>query len=565
MAEAQSVLIVEDDRCDADLLRGYLQGAGGAGGLDITVVELMEDALSALRTRHYDVTFTDLSLPDSFGLDTVTDLRKANQETALVVLTGAEDEDLAIQVIQSGAQDYLMKGEVNERTVKRAIRYALERVRSEVRLRQLAHFDGLTGLANRITFCERLSQVADRSRRASTPFAIMLLDLDRFKAINDTHGHEVGDLILQEVAARMRGATRAYDTVARLGGDEFAILSDDVAGKVSSRSLAERILAVMREPIVVHGQELVMTTSIGIAEYPDGGTTPLELMRTADAAMYEAKATGRNGYHVFEVGSSRMLPNRRMQTELQRAVASREFFLHYQPQYDLATGAMVGLEALLRWRRADGTMCLPGEFIGALEDAGLIAEAGAWALRTACNQLSAFDAPFLRRLRVAVNLSAHQLNDELPRVVEQALRESQLDPSRLELEVTESILMRDTPATDRALQALRDLGVRIAIDDFGTGYSSLAYLNRLQVNALKVDRTFVQRLGDTRSSQIVTSAVVGLAHRLGLEVVAEGVETESQLQFLREEGCDIVQGYLFARPGELSACLDRPTSSTSSL
>jgi diguanylate cyclase (GGDEF)-like protein/PAS domain S-box-containing protein len=417
------------------------------------------------------------------------------------------------------------------------------------RLDHLAHHDPLTALPNRLLFGARLDQALARARREGAPFAVVLIDLDRFKEVNDTLGHHIGDLLLQQAAGRIAACVREEDVVARLGGDEFAILMESLAVVEQAGYVANRAVESMATRFAVGGHEFFIGASAGIALYPQDGTDAQDLLKSADAAMYLAKGQGRGRICFFTqeltVSAGRRL---HLETSLRRALDQGEFSLHYQPQIDLATGALVGVEALLRWHDPErGEMVPPLEFLPLAEESALIDRIGAWVLRTACAQGRAWldqGCP----LRVAVNLSVRQLRPGLFGEVVQALEDAGLPPSLLELEITESMLMQDPVITGLLLNSLTAHGIEISIDDFGTGFSSLAYLKHLPVKRLKIDRAFINGLPTDPSDVAITRAVLALAHSMGLEVIAEGVETEVQARFLRENGCGVAQGFYFGRP-----------------
>jgi diguanylate cyclase (GGDEF)-like protein len=423
---------------------------------------------------------------------------------------------------------------------------ALDRAAATRQLGHLALHDALTGLPNRALFRERLEQALARSRRAGDMVAALCLDLDRFKEVNDALGHPAGDRLLQEMAARLSRCVRETDTVARLGGDEFAILQVGIEQPRGAHALAQRLIEVLAEPFDLGEHRTVGGASIGVAVAPnDGGTADL-LLKNADIALYRAKADGRGAARFFEAEMEARLQARHLlERDLRRGLADGRFELHYQPQVEPVRGRTVGFEALLRWRDPERGMVPPAEFIPLAEEIGLILPLGEWALRRACPEAAAWPAP----LRVAVNLSPVQFrHDDLAGVVATALRDAGLTPDRLELEITESIVLHETEATLATLAHLKALGVRISMDDFGTGYSSLSYLRRFPFDKLKIDRSFVQALGGQESDAAIVRAIIGLGRSLGMTTTAKGVETREQLARLRAEGCDEVQGYYFSRP-----------------
>ena len=435
-----------------------------------------------------------------------------------------------------------------------------ERKATQDRLQFLANYDSLTGLPNRIMFRDRLGQAMARARRHGTRMALMFLDLDRFKVVNDSLGHEVGDALLRHVAQVLTSSLRQVDSVARpgvdestisrLGGDEFTIIAEGLGGADDAVAIARRILDAMSQPCVIGREEIYPSTSIGITLYPDDDTDLDGLIRHTDMAMYRSKALGRGTYNFYSDDLNAEVAARlSLEARLRHALERDEFVLHYQPKADLVSGAITGVEALLRWQRPGEPMVPPDQFIRALEDTGLIVPVGAWVIRTACAQVAQWSRDGLPDLRLAVNLSARQFRQaDLPEMIRAALDVSGLAPQRLEVELTESMVMEDTEASLAALAMIGRMGVRVAIDDFGTGHSSLSYLKRFSVDILKIDRSFVRDTPDDPEDSAIASAVVALGHSLQLKIVAEGVETGAQAEFLRSLGCDEMQGYLLSRP-----------------
>jgi len=419
------------------------------------------------------------------------------------------------------------------------------------RMQQLALFDSLTGLANRRLFLDRLEQAINGARRHQRQVALLFLDLDQFKRINDTLGHDAGDLLLLTVADRLKSCVRGQDTVARLGGDEFTILLNDVRKSHHVTVAAKNILRTLKAPIRLQNQEVIVSTSIGVTVAPSDSDEPETLMKNADLALYRAKEKGRDRYHFFtEELNQRAIRQLHLEQELRHALEFDEFNLMFQPQIDLHSGDVVSLEALIRWHHpVRGKVVSPDEFIPVAEETGLIVPIGNWVLHNACMQLKLLHQLTGRELRVAVNLSARQFRDPaLEQVISEALHNSGLAPSFLEIEVTESMLMDDILSVTEQLQRIKDTGVTITIDDFGTGYSSLRYLKCLPVDVLKVDREFVQDIPDDLNDMEITSAVIAIAHKMGLKVIAEGVENLDQHDFLVINRCDMAQGYYFSRP-----------------
>src|SRR5688572_13435676 len=421
---------------------------------------------------------------------------------------------------------------------------------AEERIQYLATHDGLTGLPNRVMFTQLLGLSIETARRYGRRLAVLFVDLDRFKVINDTLGHEAGDVLLREVAARLRECLRASDVVARLGGDEFVVLLQEISDPAQAAAVARNILNVVMKPVVILGQECRVTASIGVCLHPDDGQDDQAIMKNADMAMYLAKEEGKNNFQFF---TSRMKPHSierlSLETNLRRALELNEFTLHYQAKVNFKSGAITGVEALLRWHNPELGSVPPARFIPLAEETGLIVPIGAWVLKTACAQSVAWQMQGLPPVCLSVNLSMRQLNDEgLVREIETVLADTGLAPALLELEVTESSIMHDAERAVRVLTDIKNLGVRLAIDDFGTGYSSLAHLKRFPIDTLKVDRSFIREVPNDAEDRAIAEAIIAMGKTLSLTVVAEGVETPEQQAFLSDRLCDEMQGYYFSTP-----------------
>ena len=426
-----------------------------------------------------------------------------------------------------------------------------ERKASEERIRYLAQHDALTGLPNRFTLAVHLEHALARAERAGEKIGLMFIDLDNFKTINDTLGHAVGDLLLCEVARRITSAVRKADIVARIGGDEFVVVLESAHLPGDAGMVAQKILERMSEAVPVDGNELHTTPSIGIAIYPDDAANSEDLMKNADVAMYHAKSAGRNNYQFYAEHMNQAAAVRvQMEMRLRAAMATNEFSLHFQPQIDLSNGLVSGCEALIRWHNAELGWVSPASFIPLTEEIGLIVPIGEWVLRRACETAKGWLDAGIEFGCVAVNISPQQFRQRnFPQSVENILRETGLPAACLELEITESTIMETAETAIAMLVRLKSLGITLSVDDFGTGYSSLAYLKRFPIDRLKIDRSFVIDLETDSSDAVIATAVIALAHSLGLSVVAEGVESQGQSDFLREHGCDSVQGYFYCRPG----------------
>jgi len=432
------------------------------------------------------------------------------------------------------------------------VRDVTERRLLEDQLRYQALHDPLTHLANRTRFSERLEHALVRAERVQTRVAVLFMDLDNFKGVNDTLGHTTGDRLLTQVAERVQMSVRPADTVARLGGDEFAILLEDVAGIAETAEVAARILDDLRQPFVIDEKELLVRASIGIAVGSRSTSSAEDLLRNADTAMYVAKAHGKGRYEVFEESMRRsMLERLELLADLQRAIEHEEFVLHYQPVVLLESGRLFGVEALVRWQHPRRGLVPPAEFISLAEESGAILALGRWVLFSACRQAAAWHATFPARpdWTLSVNVSARQLHQPaFVREVAQALDESGLPPEMLILEITESVMMQDADLMMARLRDLKELGVRLAIDDFGTGYSSLSYLRQLPFDMLKIDKSFIDDVSVVPAEKELTRAIIELGKTLNLDLVAEGIERTEQLSRLRALDCDLGQGFYFARP-----------------
>lgn len=420
----------------------------------------------------------------------------------------------------------------------------------EVHLHHLAQHDHLTNLPNRLLLFDRLRQAIVKAHRTTHQIAVIFIDLDRFKDINDSLGHAVGDEVIQQSAQRLRMLLRDEDTVARLGGDEFVVVLEQVHDLGHVAAIAQKVLGLLNTALRVNGRDLYVSASLGISMYPQDGVDPQTLVRNADAAMYRSKAEGRNTFHFYtEDMTEQAMARVQLETELRHALDNNEFRLHYQPQLDLQTGHIIGFEALVRWQHPLRGLLAPGIFIPLAEDTGLIEPIGEWVLAEACAQMRRWRDDGLNPGRVAVNLSGKQLRrKELLLTVLAILEETRCEPEWLELEVTESVFMERAEEASAILQSVRSTGIELSIDDFGTGYSSLSYLKHLPVSKLKIDRSFIKNIPDAPDDMAITRAIIALARSMKLNVVAEGVETELQRAFLKVEGCDQAQGYLFSRP-----------------
>jgi len=450
------------------------------------------------------------------------------------------DAEVSLNAIELGGERYLQA----------IVRDVTERMQAQQRLQYLAHHDALTNLPNRAMFLERLDHALTRARWTKRPLAVLFLDLDRFKNINDTLGHDIGDGALRVTAERLKSCVREGDTVARLGGDEFTVLLEDIANSADVPAVAQKITGALSRPFELEGREFAITTSIGISLFPSDGDDALKLLRNADTAMYRAKDQGRNKYQFYSAEmSAKALEKFMLENSLRHALEREEFLLYYQPQVDLSTGRITGVEALLRWQHPDLGLIPPAQFIPVAEETGLMKSIDEWVLRTACAQAQAWLSAGMPPVSMTVNLSGRTLSEPgLVDTVERSLHATGFASRLLELEITENVIMQNARATVEMLTALNRMGVRLAIDDFGTGYSSLSYLKRFPIDTLKIDQSFVRDITTDSNDASIVTAIIAMGHGLGLKVIAEGVESTGQLAFLRNQACDGMQGFLFSRP-----------------
>jgi diguanylate cyclase (GGDEF)-like protein len=565
MAQPLRLLVIDDSQDDTLLLVRHLR----AGGYEPQYerVDSAAGLIAALERQEWDLVCADYTIPGFGGMQALTIIRERGIDAPFLFVSGTIGEETAVDAMRLGAQDYIMKGNLRRLlpAIERELREAVvrqERRHAQERLSYLAHHDVLTGLPNRVLMMDRLHQALSEAHRHGRMVGMVFLDVDRFKAINDSLGHSVGDEVLKNVARRLTDCVREGDTVSRLSGDEFTLILADMAHPEDAARIAGKIMDCFTQPLDITGRELYVSASLGVALYPADASSPEELLRNADVAMYRAKESGRNTYQFYTAEmTARAAESLALENALRRALVHGEFLLHYQPVVDAGSGRIVAAEALLRWNRPQVGLELPERFIPHAEEASLIAPIGAWVLRSACTGAAEWRRSAYEPMRVAINLSTRQLQQEsLAQEIERVLRASDLPSQALELEITESVLMQETATSHGVLGSLRDLGVRLTLDDFGTGYSSLSYLKRFPLDHLKIDRSFVRGIPVNADDVAIAQAIIAMAHRLGMKVVAEGVETRAQLDFLRDEGCDLLQGFLLCPPrppGELTALLGK--------
>ena len=544
------VLLIEDNPGDARLIREMLAEDPDVP-FTVHCAERLAHGLAHLSRGGTALVLLDLSLPDSMGLETFAKVYAHSPLVPIIVLTGNDDRTLALSAVKSGAQDYLVKGRLDRELLVRAMHYSIERKAYQVQLEHQANYDALTGLPNRNLLHDRLRQ-AVHGRREPRQTAVVFVDLDHFKFVNDSLGHSMGDKLLKGMAERLRSVLREGDTVGRVGGDEFVIILNGQSNEEVIYRAMQRIAARIAEPINIEGKELYVTCSAGISLYPQDGEDVDTLLKNADAAMYRAKEHGRSNFQFYTSEMNERVNERlAMENALRRALERQEFLLHYQQKVELKTGAIVGAEALVRWIHPEWGLMRPARFIPLAEETGLIVQIGEWVLHEACRQARAWRDAGLNPGVVSVNLSARQFRQEgLVRTVSRILEDTGVEPAQLELEITESMVMHNVEAAIAVLQGLKSLGVSLSVDDFGTGYSSLSYLKNLPLDTLKIDRSFVREIGSggEEDEGVLAQAIISLGHNLHLKVIAEGVETDAQVRFLKRHGCDQVQGFLYGEP-----------------
>jgi diguanylate cyclase (GGDEF)-like protein len=554
MAEA-TVLLLGEDAASLDMLRGFLADSGYA---KLVLSHDPRRLPQVMEQSPPDVILMDLNRAEVYDLEPLAMIRAREdmQHTPVIVMSGSVGEETRMRAIDLGADIHIFKP-VNPRELLLRLRNALSLRSFQDRL---ANYDPLTGLPNRAMFLQQLESTLNKRNAQSSQTALLHLDLDRFKQVNEGLGHKMGDALLRAVAERLEGIMRDGDTVARndaqehtlshLGGDEFSILNLRLRQPDDAGLIARRILTAMAVPFKIAGRELYVTPSIGIAIFPEDGEDAASLLKHADIAMDQAKKNGGNRFEFFSNKiNQRSLERLSLENALRNAIEREELLLYYQPKVDTANGRLVGTEALMRWNHPSLGLVGPHRFIPVAEESGLILELGRWALHTACRQAKAWADQGLAGLHMAVNVSPVQFRQgRLDETVRDALRESGLDPAALTVELTESSLMSNVENTLLTLRALNDLGVDLSIDDFGTGFSSLSYLQQFPLDELKIDRSFIMELTVSDKSAALVSGILTMARGLDLRVVAEGVETEEQRERLRQLGCDLCQGYLFSKP-----------------
>ena len=547
------ILLVEDNPDDAELVLRTLRKGGYS--LDSLRVDNEQDLKDALENSTWDVVLSDYSMPGFSGLAALNILKEQNLDLPFIIISGTIGEEVAVEAMRLGAHDYLMKNNLIRLVpaIQRELHDANERYArriAEQTLRHQAYHDVLTGLPNRWLLRDRMEQALAYVRKKDLHMGVLFLDLDRFKNLNDTLGHLVGDHLLRAVADRLKKVLSAWDTIARLGGDDFVLLLPDIKETSALEEKAQELLALFETPFELSGKSIYLDVSIGIAAYPDNGQDSDTLLKNAEATMYYAKAQGGKNYQFCSGDIQSATVDRfTIENELRVAIKNSELLLHYQPQFSLEDDSITGVEVLVRWQHPQRGMTPPDKFIPVAEDTGLIIPLGEWVLQKTVDDIARMREAGITLPRVAVNLSARQLyHHDTQDTLRKLLATGNLGSDVLEVEITESGIMQNPELAAENLITMKSIGVGVAIDDFGTGYSSLAYLKRFPIDVLKIDRAFVRDITLSSDDASIVKAILALAKALNLHVIAEGLETQAQYDYLKELGCNEGQGYMYARP-----------------
>ncbi|MFT6102749.1 MAG: diguanylate cyclase (GGDEF)-like protein [Candidatus Endobugula sp.] len=549
---SQKILLVDDDETDRMVVRRAL----AKFNKKVTVVEAtrFSEAVELLKENEFNCILLEYRLGGIDGIDIVKKIHSEGLSDApIIMFSGMDDEAIMLNCLKEGAQDFLLKSEITTHSLMRAIRYAEERKNITLQISYLAKYDSLTDLSNRSLFIENVERAVTRSKRANAIFAIIFIDLDNFKSINDTLGHEAGDQLLVTIAKRLKSSLREEDVVGRLGGDEFAVLIEGIATETFLIKISQKLLDVTREPLIIEDKIIHSTASLGIATYPSCADECTALIKCADLAMYKTKENGRNGYSFYSDDLQTLADDyATLKCDIHDALSRDEFELYYQPQVNATDSTITGLEALIRWHHPTRGMVPPDKFIPIAESLGLINEIGDWVMEAACRQLKVWisSCPHLQHdFRVAVNISAHQMRQlNLKEKFCHVLDNNTIPYGLIELELTESALVDDLGRCTETLSVMNDLGIHFAIDDFGTGFASFRHLQQLPLQVLKVDKSFIDQICLSSKSYQIVKAMIVMAHALEMKVIAEGVETMEQVNLLQTLDCDHLQGYHFWKP-----------------
>ncbi|WP_331344872.1 putative bifunctional diguanylate cyclase/phosphodiesterase [Cellvibrio sp. UBA7661] len=517
---------------------------------ELTWCDDLDFALGKILSQEFDVALLDYYWGDINARDLLNAARVQACQTPIVVMTDEMETEVDREAIRAGAADYLIKGQIDHLLLERTLRYAIERKQTEQHLSRLAHYDPLTDVPNRILFRDRLEHAIHLAERDQTSFTLMFIDLNGFKEVNDNFGHDAGDAIIRICAERLGGCLRRSDSVARMGGDEFTLLLQNIAVNTDVAHIAEKVIKAIEQPAEINGHEVVVGCSVGIAIYPQAGRDADTLLKHADMAMYKAKQEEGSSYRFFtEMMNQDVRRQLRLESDLRAALKKQQFVLHYIPRVDVSTGKVVALEALLRWDKPGVGIVNASDFIATAEETGIINALGYWVIRQACNDLKLLQSIWGDHLMMAINLSIRQFKDDnLVHEVARIFADSDIQPGDIEFEITETVFAENIELISLCMRPLSFFGINFLLDSFGAGNSSLLHLQRLPISTVKIDLGFLQELNRSHTDKRLVSAMITLAHNLGKLVVAEGVETKEEKEWLKEMGCDLMQGYYFSAP-----------------
>jgi diguanylate cyclase (GGDEF)-like protein len=525
---------------------------------ELTWCHQLEAALPKVLSQEYDVILLDYYWGDQNARDLLNAARVQACQTPIVVMTDEMETEVDREAIRAGASDYMIKGQIDSQLLERTLRYAIERKQTELHLARLAHYDPLTEIPNRILFRDRLEHAIRLAERDKTFFTLMFIDLNGFKQVNDTFGHDAGDALIRICAERLSDSMRRSDSVARMGGDEFTLLLQNIDNNTDVAHIAQKVIESISLPAQINGYEVVVGCSIGIASYPQAGQDADTLLKNADIAMYKAKQEDGSSFCFFTDAMNRDVRRQlRLESDLRKALNKNQFFLQYQPRIDVSTGKIVALEALLRWDHPDNGVLDAKEFVAIAEDTGLITAIGYWVIRQACMDLKKVHSIFGEELVMSINLSVRQFkDDQLVQIIAEIFSDTNIQAGDIEFELTETTFMENIDLVSLCMRPLAFFGINFTLDNFGTGSSSFLHLQRLPITAVKIDSRFMAELQRSRSDRRLVSAMINLAQNLGKAVIAEGVENEEQKNWLQQSGCDQMQGYYFSSPQFLDEVIE---------
>lgn len=526
---------------------------------DLTWCNQLDTALPKILSQDYDLVLLDYYWGDQTARDLLNAARVQACQTPIVVMTDEMETEVDREAIRAGASDYMIKDQIDAQLLERTLRYAIERKQTELHLARLAHYDPLTDIPNRILFRDRLEHAIRLAERDNTGFTLMFIDLNGFKQVNDTFGHDAGDALIRICAERLNESMRRSDSVARMGGDEFTLLLQNIENQTDIAHIAEKVIESISQPAQINGYEVVVGCSIGIAIYPHAGMDADTLLKNADMAMYKAKQEEGSCFCFFTDAMNREVRRQlKLESDLRKALNKEQFFLQYQTRIDVRTNRIIALEALLRWNHPENGVLDAKEFVAIAEDTGLITAIGYWVIRQACTDLKKIHAFFGEELVMSINLSVRQFKDEgLVQQIAEIFAETGIQAGDIEFELTETTFMENIDLVSLCMRPLAFFGINFTLDNFGTGSSSFLHLQRLPITAVKIDSRFMAELQRSRSDRRLVSAMINLAQNLGKIVIADGVENEEQKNWLQQSGCDHMQGYYFSPPLYLDEVMTR--------